>query len=181
MPPIKNPRHELFAQGVAKGENASQAYENAGYKPSRANACHLQQQANVSQRIAELLEQRRKRGEIASERAIAALAVDRKWVLSKLVQNAEQALVNNDRSAANRALELIGKEQGMFIERRETGQPGDFANLSTVEEIIARVKQDLGEQAAGALVSMLGQLSPPTLPQDEQQAANVSNINGLFN
>ena len=32
-----------------------------------------------------------------------------------------------DPAGANRALELIGKEQGMFIDRKEQGKPGEFA------------------------------------------------------
>ena len=35
-----------------------------------------------------------------------------------------------DGNVANRALELLGKQQGMFIDRHEVGQPNQFANLS---------------------------------------------------
>ena len=33
-------------------------------------------------------------------------------------------------SVANRALELLGKEQGMFVERKEVGGPGAFSELN---------------------------------------------------
>jgi hypothetical protein len=32
MPALKNPRHEAFAQGLARGMSASAAYVEAGYK-----------------------------------------------------------------------------------------------------------------------------------------------------
>jgi hypothetical protein len=38
-----------------------------------------------------------------------------------------------DGSVANRALELIGKELGMFVERKESGRPGDFATMAKDE------------------------------------------------
>jgi phage terminase small subunit len=35
---LKNPRHEIFAQLLASGKTATDAYEEAGYKPIRFNA-----------------------------------------------------------------------------------------------------------------------------------------------
>jgi hypothetical protein len=63
------------------------------------------------------------------------------WIIGKLVENAERAMKlprareDDDEeggeftyqgSVANRALELLGKELGMFIDRKEVGKPGDF-------------------------------------------------------
>ena len=42
-------------------------------------------------------------------------------------------------ASANRALELLGKQQGMFIDRHEVGQPNEFANW-TDEELRAFIK-----------------------------------------
>ena len=36
-----------------------------------------------------------------------------------------------DGNVANRALELLGKQQGMFIDRHEVGQANEFANWTT--------------------------------------------------
>ena len=38
-----------------------------------------------------------------------------------------------DGNVANRALELLGKQQGMFIDRHEVGQPDEFANWTDEE------------------------------------------------
>ena len=44
-----------------------------------------------------------------------------------------------DGNVANRALELLGKQQGMFIDRHEDGQPNQSANW-TDEELKAFIK-----------------------------------------
>jgi phage terminase small subunit len=42
---------------------------------------------------------------------------------------------------ANRALELIGKENGMFVDRKEVGGPGAFAELNDEELQQAIIEQ----------------------------------------
>jgi hypothetical protein len=42
-------------------------------------------------------------------------------------------------AVANRALELLGKHQGMFIDRHEVGQPNEFASW-TDEELEAFIE-----------------------------------------
>jgi hypothetical protein len=41
MSALKNPRHERFAQALAKGMSADAAYKAVGYKPHRGNAATL--------------------------------------------------------------------------------------------------------------------------------------------
>lgn len=54
MPVLKNARHERFAQGLAKGKTADDAYAEAGFKPNRHNASRLKTNDNILARIAEL-------------------------------------------------------------------------------------------------------------------------------
>lgn len=54
MPPLHNPRHERFAQELAKGKKADEAYKTAGYKPDRGHASRLASNGSVSDRVAEL-------------------------------------------------------------------------------------------------------------------------------
>ena len=54
MPSLTNARHERFAQNLAKGMNATEAYEKAGYKPSEAHASRLAGKGKVKDRLAEL-------------------------------------------------------------------------------------------------------------------------------
>src|SRR4029077_3024740 len=82
----------------------------------------------VKARIDELIAQRESIERKAIETAAGELAIDRKWVLSKLVGDHARASNSRQYSAAIRALELIGKELGMFVERRDVTLK--YANLS---------------------------------------------------
>jgi phage terminase small subunit len=129
-----NDRQERFAELVADGVPQAKAYEKAGYAPSRSNAAMLRTNQIVSAHI-ELL----KAAKLAAQQeridaAARASHVSRQWVLDNLAENAAKGMRSKSASAvANRALELIGKELGMFIERTERGGPGDFSNLSDEE------------------------------------------------
>ena len=110
MPALKNPRHERFVQGLAAGKTADQAYQDAGYKPNRCNAGRLKTNENIQARLQEL-----------QHKAADKVVVDRAYIMKKLKKNAETCLGEGDNrnpTAANRALELLGKELGMFVDRR---------------------------------------------------------------
>lgn len=53
--PLKNPKYELFAQGLAKGEYADTAYVNAGYAENRGNAATLKANQIIVDRVAEIV------------------------------------------------------------------------------------------------------------------------------
>ncbi len=131
MPVLKNPKHERFAQELARGSSAAAAYETAGFKPSRPNASRLQHDENVRQRVAEILAHKEKITEKATEKAIENAALSKEWVLERLMSNVERSMQEEpviiggkatgeytyNGAVANRALELLGKEMGMFIDR----------------------------------------------------------------
>src|SRR5215831_1707389 len=58
MPALKNPRHERFAQAMARTADTAAAYRSAGYQSkgsaAQAAASRLLQDATVAARIAEL-------------------------------------------------------------------------------------------------------------------------------
>lgn len=134
MPLLKNQRHEHFATLVAGGTDPTRAYVAAGYSENgaRPSATRLLQDARVASRVAEL---RKSIQEPARERAIEKAAVDKAWVLHKLTRivdlgmavepvrdqegNEVGELKAANLPAANQALSLIGKELGMFIDRKE--------------------------------------------------------------
>jgi phage terminase small subunit len=107
MPVLDNPKHEAFAQALAKGCTADEAYKLAGYSENRGNATRLKANESIQQRLEEL-------HEIAAERVV----VTREWVLARLLENAKNNQVSNP-AASNKALELLGKEIGMFVDRSE--------------------------------------------------------------
>jgi hypothetical protein len=52
--PLRNARHERFAQELAKGETADAAYAAAGFKANRGNAATLKANQSVRERVTEL-------------------------------------------------------------------------------------------------------------------------------
>src|SRR5215510_6403941 len=113
MPVLPKNRHELFAQGLAKGLGIGAAYVAAGYKPSPAAATRLSKNVKLQERVAEL------------QAASAGKAgVSRQWVLERLKENVERCMTavpvldregrptgqyTFQSNLANKALELLGK------------------------------------------------------------------------
>lgn len=150
MPILTNSRHERFAQELASGKTEDEAYRIAGYKPDRGNASRLTANDSVQARVAEL------QGRVAQ-----GVVLTKQWVIERLIENANRAMqaavvldgdgkptgeYRYEGSVANRALELLGKEQGMFVERKEVGKPGEFERMNADElrEYIKREAAELG-------------------------------------
>jgi hypothetical protein len=85
MPALRNPRWELFAQGLADGKLQTDAYKDAGFKPgNRASPSRLAAKQEIRQRVNELMRER----EIVNQKSLA-LAVDKAaisktWVINML-------------------------------------------------------------------------------------------------
>lgn len=134
MPILPNAKHELFAQELASGKSAEEAHGLAGYKASRSGASQLKQNLNISNRVSEILREREAIHGQATADAIKATALTKQWVIETLMENVAKAMqaksvLDNEGNpvgeysyqgnVANRALELLGKELGMFIDRKE--------------------------------------------------------------
>ena len=142
MPVLKNAKHEHFAQLVSNGENATRAYVLAGYseKGAKQSAARLLTHADLCERIAYLRSIKEAKHEQAVTKTVKEAALDKAWVIAELMENVRMAkqaepVVDNEGNptgdyrqnlaAANKALELLGKELGMFIERKEV-RTGDL-------------------------------------------------------
>jgi phage terminase small subunit len=129
MPVLRNPKHEKFAHSIARGVSTLDAYTSAGYSAQGAyqSAHRLLKNAEVCSRIAEI------QGNIA-QAINEKTAISKSWVLEALRENYERAMQHEavlDRegeptgeytyqgNVANKALELIGKELGMFVDRKD--------------------------------------------------------------
>ena len=122
MPVLPNHRHELFAQGLAQGKSATEAYGLAGYKEDRTAASRLSSNVNVQRRLAELLERAAVRTEITIATLTEMYLEDR-----KLAQAAGQYSVSKG------AADSLGKLHGLIIERKETGPAGAFDRMNDDE------------------------------------------------
>lgn len=110
--PLTNTRQELFVQGILKGLPANRAYVAAGYadKNADSNATRLMGNERVSARVQYLQSK-------VADRVVAKAVLNRDEVLRRLDRNSEDAHAAGEFSASNQALNLIGKELGMFVEQ----------------------------------------------------------------
>lgn len=160
MATLGNAKHERFAQELASGKTADESYQLAGFVANRHNAAALARKEHIKTRVSELLAEREQIHGQATAQAIERAGLTKEWVITRLRENAERALqaipvldsdgeptgeYKYEGSVANRALELLGKELGMFIERKEVGQPGDFDRMSDDE-----LRAELGALVASA-------------------------------
>lgn len=83
---LRNPRHERFAQELAAGKTASQAYVIAGYKENRHNAAALARQEHIAARCDEILDARNTVEAKAVEKAIERTAITKERVLTELAK-----------------------------------------------------------------------------------------------
>lgn len=79
MPVLQNNRHELFAQGIAKGKKQRDAYKDAGFEfatddAGDANASRLMADDAVSARVTEIHANAAKRAEISIEKVLLEMA-----------------------------------------------------------------------------------------------------------
>lgn len=145
LAPLKNAKHEHFAQLVANGEPAARAYEIAGYsgKGAKQSAARLLTAADICDRVAHLRSIKVEKVQQVTAAVVEKAGLSKEWVISQLMENvsmAKQAEPVFDKkgqptgeyaqnlAAANKALELLGKEVGMFVERKEV-RTGPLDNL----------------------------------------------------
>lgn len=147
MPPLKNLRQEMFCQEYVKDHNGMRSYRASGYQSRSENAIavgavQILRSIKVKARIMEI-EAPAKIAKRRAERAIAEKAIiDRAWVVGRLVENVDRSMqavpvLDNkghrtgeyqyEGGVANRGLELIGKDLGMFVEK--DSPPGDTYNI----------------------------------------------------
>lgn len=160
---------EIFAQAVAKGLPAWEAYIEAGHATAtrakaQTGATQWLQNPRVKERISQLASENAVVVVERMQTAMAKTGVTKLWVMEKLVEIIERSMgpkqfKGYNGATAVRALELVGKEIGMFIDRAEIGKPGEFADLSD-DELELRVVHEftrggLPERIARALAGNL--------------------------
>lgn len=157
---LRNPKYEAFAQRLARGEPILASYVLVGYKKKAQNASRLAKHDDIRARVDEILMRKDESFGRAEAKAITNDLVDKKWVMKRLVYEAEKG---EQSSARCKALELVGKEMGMFVNRTEHGTPGSFETLDTTQAILDAVKRELGDDAAKALGALLERKAPKVI------------------
>jgi phage terminase small subunit len=150
-------KQEAFVAAYLETGNASEAYRRA-YDAKGMNAATINREAHA------LLEHPKIAPRLSEIRTKAAeqVALSKAWVLDRLMRHAQVCLGEvpiklkmrqprtsdvleiethmPDAAGANRALELLGKELSMFVDRKEVGGPGAFENLDD-EELAATIAE----------------------------------------
>jgi hypothetical protein len=124
---LTNPRHEAFAQTLARGISASAAYVEAGYKANRHNAAALAREEHIRTRVTELQEEQLAIHKQATAEAIA----NAKVTIESLIAEAEAARAKamaekGGAAAAVSALTAKAKLAGMWrekVDQHNTGSP----------------------------------------------------------
>jgi hypothetical protein len=146
MPALKNPRHEAFAQVLARGMSAAAAYGQVGFKPHRANAATLARKEHISVRVAELQEEQLD----IHQQATAAAAANKQVTIESLIAEAEAARAKamsekGGAAAAVSALTAKAKLAGMWREKVDQHNTG----TGTVSTVWSVSWDEEGEQSDG--------------------------------
>ena len=153
MSALSNNRHERFCIGIAGGQTAENAYIEAGYSPRGAaqSASRLLRNADIRARIDALQE-------TIADQAMEAVALTKSYVIQGLMTIADQCMQAKpirDRSgailgyspykpmAAIRALELLGKELGMFAPPQQRKPTRKFETTEELEQRLAEVNREI--------------------------------------
>lgn len=132
MPVLGNPKHERFAQELAKGKTADEAYAAAGYKPDRGNACRLTAKDSVQARVAEIQE----RAAVRAEVSVAGLTKELQEILA-LARGGETA---GHLNAARQSVMDIAKLNGLVVDRQALG--GDPSGTPVQSELTVKFVGD---------------------------------------
>lgn len=141
MPILSNARHERFAQALAKGKTADEAYQEAGYAENRGNAARLKANESVSARVAELQERAAAKTEITVARLTEMYLADR-----------DLARSNAQAAAAVSAVTALGKLHGLIVDQSKHETTVRYVARAsmpakTVDEWLTRVKKPNGNGA----------------------------------
>ena len=143
MPILPNPRHESFAQALAKGKSATEAYAQAGYKPNEGNAGRLNRNEQVRSRVAEIVARTSEKAEWS--------AADR----LKSLKTIHDSQIEKDPRVAISAIAEANKMQGSHAPAKHQhagpgGGPIQTVDLSNVsDDELARLEAILGVADAG--------------------------------
>lgn len=176
--PLKSAKREKFAQGIVAGMSPANAHKNAGYtvekEKNRSRAAHeLKRVTEVHLRILALQSQ-------AAAEVVTQLTWSQSEIMAELRKNVEHArkgypIISRDGThsgeyrpdfaSVNRALELYGKQLGMFKETLLVGSAEDRAldNMTDEEvQILQKAWEEIEQsrRLAGAKPVGAGPRSP---------------------
>jgi phage terminase small subunit len=141
---LNNSRHEAFAHALARGMAVEAAFVEAGYARNSGNASRLNGKESIVARVVELKQLAQDMRNLSNHRVV----LTEEWVIEQLIGVVIDAKARDklDSAGANKALHLLGLQLGMFVERKETGKPGEFDDLTIAakRERLLRIAREYG-------------------------------------
>ena len=144
MPVLPNSRHEAFAQALAKGRTADEAYQLAGYAENRGNAARLKSNERIRKRIEEIV------GRVADKAEWTA--ADRLKALKRIHEATESADPRTSIAAISEANKMQGSHAPAKLQHAGPNggpiQTVDLTNMS--DDDLNRLEAIFGPLAGGA-------------------------------
>lgn len=153
MPQLGNTRHERFARFIAKGHCKSKAYILAGYTANKGNAARLW---NNKGKSSERIKARVK------ELVTKAADLSAQDILDNVLATYNLAIESGQCSAALKACEMLGKEMGLFRDRRES------VNINLNAMSLKQTEEYLTEKYGDRAKSLLDWLKTQYYPSIER-------------
>lgn len=143
--PLADERHERFAQLIVRGKAQIDAHEAAGYARSSGNASTLRKNLLISARIEWLLAEAAK-VTIYDAAAIADRMARHAWNLTETIVDENGKIMPGpmfNGSAGARALELVGREHGLFKEKIELGGKIGLQNAELLNQMTKAERDEM--------------------------------------
>ena len=190
MPALPDTRWELFAQNLADGKTPGKAYVAAGFAKSKTRPYTLARDKAIVGRVGEILRAREQVNQQALVIASKEAGVSKAWILGMLKENVERAMgtkpvLDKDGAptgyyewnghVANKGLELLGREIGMFVERHELTLAQKLADMpedkraAEMFELVERAKARLAVIRAAEGKVIEGEAVDVTLQDEENE------------
>ncbi|QRY69184.1 hypothetical protein JVX98_13265 [Ensifer sp. PDNC004] len=104
MPVLKNAKHEAFAQALARGKTATEAYTDAGYSGDRTAASRLSTNVNVAKRVEEIRTRLSEKAEWSSAARLRMLGIIAKRNLLKDPRSSIAAIAEANKMQGSHAV-----------------------------------------------------------------------------
>jgi hypothetical protein len=145
MPVLPNQRHEKFAQLLAEGKSAREAYSLSGYRDNRHNAARLKSFETIRARVFEI-----------QQASAAGAKITLEGLLDELEHARQRADSLGQLSASVRAISEKARLAGLVVERQEIEVVSAEPEPQTANEVLANILERVGERAARSLADAFG-------------------------
>jgi hypothetical protein len=133
-------RYELVALNLVAGHSQIEAVRLAGFAGnSRGTASAICRSQRVQDRVDELLQE-------VEERVLRRAMWDRLHILKFLQANAIESRAKGDYAPSNRAIELLGRDQGMFGSQPKMCEPQEANEIEDQAELAASWLEEMEEK-----------------------------------